>query len=134
MAKIGNLEIDTGKFANYAVNAVATGTTSVGVPNVGGFPIRVQATAKVVYTGSGSNSSGGTTVTIRRSRDNAILWQRGYSWSGGGTKTAYLSDMFYDKDATTSETYTYAFSGTGGDLGGSVSISNQKLLALYVKK
>jgi hypothetical protein len=95
MAKIGDLEVERGKIADYAVNSFFSPSgSSITMDNQSGGP-------NLIFV---VNDSGN--VSLTRTSDSAVL----YSDSG------YLRVMVVDEDPGSSETYTVS----GGTITGGV--------------
>lgn len=105
MAKIGALEVDTLNIVPAAITATTKGNP-VNVSNPSGLPIEVHGTCTIQYRGVSSASNGQATYRIRRSRDNAILFEETYSFSGSSEGSATVNASILDYQATASEAYS----------------------------
>lgn len=137
MAKIGALQVDTLNILPAAITATAVGNP-VGVSNPAGLPVEIHGTCIINYNGVASGSNGTATYRIRRSRDNAILFEETYSFSGSSGGSAIVNASVLDDQATASETYFVQTvpvynPGTPGGSGG-LSMAPSSLYCVSVKK
>jgi len=140
MAKIGNLEIDTGKIANGAVTTVVEGTESITVANPSGYPVQISAFAKVTFPGGAGVS--GTTATanlvLKRTSDNKVFFTWTKTLDGRTTtqytETADILDMSAPVGAGWSWTFTTSKTGNGGIYPGDPAVSLKSIVGIYVVK
>ncbi len=137
MAKIGALQVDTLNIVPSAITTVTVGNP-IGVSNPAAQPIEIHGTCTIQYQGVASGSTGSATYRIRRNRDNAILFEETYGFSGASGGAALVNASILDDQATASETYRVeevpSYSpGTPGGTGG-LTMMSSPLYCIAVKK
>ncbi len=136
-AKIANLEVDTINIANNAALAVATGSSSIDVPNPMAAPVKLFASGTANYRNTGASGSVQFDIRIRASTGNRILAIYSFNRSGNSTASFHIPISAVDLALHASQTYTVQTETFASAPGAGITIipwSDVVIKALYRKR